>query len=92
MVEYTVETLVRLYDSLNGQIEKALAALREYNNVSLDPHLAEEYKESLELEHKSVRARLDKLVQMRNNVEELLDKILKIEVTENERSNESNRR
>ena len=82
MVEYTVETLVHLYDSLNDQIEKVLETLRDFNSICVDPHLAEEYRESLESEHRGVQARLEKLSQMRNNVEELLDKILKAEVKE----------
>lgn len=82
MVEYTVETLVHLYDSLNDQIEKVLETLRDFNSICLDPHLAEEYRDDLEAKQVGVQARLEKLQIMRNNVEELLDKILKAEVNE----------
>jgi len=82
MVEYTVETLVHLYDSLNDQIEKVLETLRDFNSICVDPHLAEEYKNDLGIKQHFVQMRLEKLCTMRNNVEELLDKILKAEVKE----------
>ena len=82
MVEYTVETLAHLYDSLNDQIEKISDTLREYNSISLDPRLADDYKEGLEPERKITLARLEKLSRMRSNIEELFDRILKAEVAE----------
>ena len=82
MVEYTVETLVHLYDSLNYQIEKVLDTLRDFNKICVDPHLVEEYRDDLEAQQAGVQARLEKLQVMRNNVEKLLDKILKAEVEE----------
>jgi len=82
MVEYTVETLVHLYDSLNDQIEKVLTLLSDYNKALISNTLVEECRENLEAQQVGVQARLEKLSQMRNNVEELLDKILKAEVKE----------
>ena len=80
MVEYTVETLVHLYDSLNYQIEKVQSDLVDFNHIGLDPNLAEHYVKEIEDAHKRTEKRLEKLIEMRNNVEELLRQILKAEL------------
>jgi len=80
MVEYTVETLVHLYDSLNNQIESAQNDLCMCNlNVSVIP---DENRAEIEAAYAKTEKRLEKLVSMRDNIEELLNKILKVEVNE----------
>ena len=82
MVEYTVDTLVHLYDSLNYQIESARSDLNEFMQVGLNPDLREEVIAEIEAAHIKTEKRLEKLVSMRDDVEELLNKILKAEVNE----------
>ena len=82
MVEYTVETLVHLYDSLNSQIESVQDDLGEFMKVSFNPNLIEEVKAEIEAAHTKAEKRLEKLISMRDNAEELLNKILKAEVNE----------
>jgi len=80
MVEYTVETLVHLYDSLNNQIESAQNDLCMCNlNVSVIP---DENRAEIEAAYAKTEKRLEKLVSMRDDVESLLNKILKVEVNE----------
>ena len=78
MVEYTVDTLVHLYDSLNYQIESARSDLNEFLSVHFDPDLRDEVRAEIEAAHTKTEKRLEKLVSMRDDVEELLNKILKI--------------
>lgn len=82
MVEYTVDTLVHLYDSLNNQIAEVIYNLTEFNKVSIDPNLVDQCRAEIEKEHKKATDRLDRLTAMRDDVEELLNKILKAEVNE----------
>ena len=82
MVEYTVDTLVHLYDSLNGQIEIAQSDLNEFMNVGFSSDLSDNVMAEIETAHIRTEKRLEKLISMRDNVEELLDKILKVEVNE----------
>jgi len=82
MVEYTVDTLVHLYDSLNGQIECVRSDLEEFNHIGFSPNLTEEYRAEIEAAHAKTEKRLEKLTSMRDDVEELLNKILKVEVNE----------
>ena len=82
MVEYTVDTLVHLYDSLNYQIESVQSDLNEFMHIGFDPNLREEVKAEIEVAHTKTEKRLEKLVNMRDDVEELLNKILKAEVSE----------
>jgi hypothetical protein len=82
MVEYTVETLVHLYDSLNNQIECVRSDLEEFNHIGFDPNLTEEYRAEIEAAHTKTEKRLEKLIDMRDDVENLLNKILKAEVAE----------
>ena len=82
MVEYTVETLVHLYDSLNAQIESEIKYSNDFMQVSLNPDIRKEVKAKIETAYKITENRLKKLVSMRDDVEELLNKILKAEVSE----------
>ncbi len=82
MVEYTVDTLVHLYDSLNGQIERAQSDLNELINVDFSSDLNDSVMAEIEAAHIRTEKRLEKLISMRDNVEELLNKILKVEVNE----------
>jgi hypothetical protein len=82
MVEYTVETLVHLYDSLNGQIENVQSDLNDFTHIGFDPNLRDEVRAEIEAAHIKTEKRLEKLTSMRDDVEELLNKILKAEVAE----------
>jgi hypothetical protein len=82
MVEYTVETLVHLYDSLNGQIESVQSDLNDFTHIGFDPNLRDEVRAEIEAAHTKTEKRLEKLISMRDDVEELLNKILKAEVAE----------
>jgi len=82
MVEYTVDTLVHLYDSLNNQIESVHSDLNDFMHISFDPNLRDEVRSEVEAAHTKTEKRLEKLVSMRDNIEELLNKILKVEVNE----------
>jgi len=82
MVEYTVDTLVHLYDSLNNQIESVQSDLNEFMQVGFDLTLRDEVRAEIEVAHIKAEKRLEKLVSMRDDVEELLNKILKAEVNE----------
>ena len=81
MVEYTVETLVHLYDSLNDQIEKVQADIRESSAYCICQDDTRAIKE-VERVYDLLIKRCDKLIEMRDDVEELLNKILKAEVAE----------
>ena len=82
MVEYTVDTLVHLYDSLNEQIENIQSDLDDCVHISFDPNLRDEVKTEFEYAQAKIEKRLEKLISMRDDVEELLNKILKVEVSE----------
>jgi len=82
MVEYTVDTLVHFYDSLNNQIETVQNDLNDFMHIGFDPNLREEVRAEIEAAHMKTEKRLEKLVSMRDDVEELLNKILKAEVAE----------
>ena len=82
MVEYTVDTLVHLYDSLNEQIERAQSDLNEFINVDFSLDLNDSVMAEIKAAHIRTEKRLEKLISMRDNVEELLNKILKVEVNE----------
>ena len=82
MVEYTVETLVHLYDSLNSQIEIIQNDLDDFMHIGFDPNLRDDVRAEIEAAHTKTEKRLEKLTSMRDDVEELLNKILKAEVNE----------
>lgn len=82
MVEYTVETLVHLYDSLNNQIESVQNDLNDFMRIDFDPNLRDEVRAEIEAAHAKTEKRLEKLTGMRDKVEHLINKILEAEVNE----------
>lgn len=82
MVEYTVDTLIHLYDSLNNQIESAQSDLNDFMSIGLNPDLGDDSMAEIEAAHIKIEKRFEKLISMRDDVEELLNKILKAEVNE----------
>ena len=77
-----VDTLVHLYDSLNDQIEGAQNEIKAYTQVGVSSDISAEAKTKFEAAYTELEKRLKKLAGMRANIEELLDKILKIGATE----------
>ena len=77
-----VDTLVHLYDSLNDQIESARNEIKAYTQVGVSSDISAEAKTKFEAAYTELEKRLEKLISMRANIEELLDKILKMGVTE----------
>ena len=77
-----VDTLVHLYDSLNGQIESARNEIKAYMQVGTSSDINTEAKTKFEAAYTELEKRLKKLVGMRANIEQLLDKILKTGATE----------
>ena len=82
MVEYTVDTLVHLYDSLNEQIERAQSDIAEYLQVSFNLTFSDETRAEVKATRTKAEKRLEKLISIRDDVEELLNKIVKTEVAE----------
>ena len=54
----------------------------EFINVDFSSDLSDNVMAEIETAHIRTEKRLEKLISMRDNVEELLDKILKVEVNE----------
>ena len=79
MVEYSVDTLVHLYDSLNNQIQSLNYDIADCNNVMYSPYDAEA-REKVEEAIDNMLNRRNHLEDMRKNVEILLGKILEVEV------------
>ena len=77
-----VDTLVHLYDSLNGQIEGARNDIKAYRQVDISSDSSAEAKAKFEATGIEMEKRLEKLAGMRTSIEELLDKILKMGATE----------
>ena len=77
-----VGTLVHLYDSLNDQIENARNEIKAYTQVGVSSDISTEAKAKFEAAYTELEKRLEKLAGMRASIEELLDKILKMGVTE----------
>ena len=77
-----VDTLVHLDDSLNDQIEGARNEIKAYTQVGVSSDISAEAKVKFEAAYTELEKRLEKLTGMRANIEELLDKILKIGATE----------
>ena len=82
MVEYTVDTLVHLYDSLNEQIESAKSDIAEYLQVSFNLTFSDETRAEVKATRTKAEKRLEKLISIRDDVEELLNTIVKTEVAE----------
>lgn len=79
MVEYTVDTLVHLYDSLNGQIEAAKSDLNDFMQIGFSPTTKNEV---IDLLCAKKEKRLEKLCSMRDDVEGLLARLLNTGVNE----------
>ena len=75
-----VDTLVHLYDSLNDQIERTRNEIKAYVQVGISSDISDEAKTKFEATHIEMEKRLEKLINTRNTVEELLDKNLKSEI------------
>ena len=73
-----VDTLVHLYDDLNGQIESAQNEIKAYTQVGVSSDISAEAKVKFEAAYTELEKRLEKLAGMRTSIEELLDKILKM--------------
>ena len=84
MVEYTLDTLVHLFDSLNTQIEIAKSDLNRYvyanSDLTFNPEVIPEIKGTRAKD--KAQKRLEKLISIRDNVEVLLSNILRIEIAE----------
>ena len=74
-----VNALAHLYDSLNDQIESARNEIRDFMQVGISSDISDEAKARFETTCTEIGKRFEKLINMRNTVEELLDKNLKSE-------------
>ena len=77
-----VAALAHLYDSLNDQIESARNEIKDFMQVGISSDISDEAKAKFEAACTEMEKRFEKLINMRDTVEELLDKSLKAEVTE----------
>lgn len=75
-----VDALARLYDSLNDQIESARNEIKDFMQVGISSNISDEAKAKFETARTEMKKRFEKLINMRDIVEELLDKSLKAEV------------
>ena len=75
-----VDALARLYDSLNDQIESARNEIKDFMQVGISSDISDEAKAKFETACTEMEKRFEKLINMRNTVEELLDKNLKSEI------------
>ena len=75
-----VDALARLYDSLNDQIENARNEIKDFMQVGISSNISDEAKAKFETAYTEMGKRFEKLINMRNTVEELLDKNLKSEI------------
>ena len=74
-----VDALARLYDSLNDQIENARNEIKDFMQVGISSDISDEAKAKFETVCTEMEKRFEKLINMRDIVEELLDKNLKSE-------------
>lgn len=81
MLEYKIETLVYLYDSLNVQIDKTQEQLNEIAKVITRPIDDEAYQKLIDF-RTVMETRFENLVDMRNSVEIVLGKMLAHEAAE----------
>ena len=75
-----VNTLAHLYDSLNDQIESARNEIKDFMQVGVSSNISDEAKAKFETACIEMEKRFEKLINMRDIVEELLDKSLKSEI------------
>lgn len=72
-----VNALAHLYDSLNDQIESARNEIKDFMRVGISSNISDEAKAKFETTRTEMKKRFEKLINMRDIVEELLDKSLK---------------
>ena len=77
-----VNALAHLYDSLNDQIESARNEIKDFMQIGVSSNISDEAKTKFEIVHTEMEKRFEKLINMRDIVEELLDKNLKLEIVE----------
>ena len=77
-----VDALAHLYDSLNDQIESARNEIKDFMQVGVSSNISDEAKAKFETARTEMEKRFEKLINMRDIVEELLDKNLKSETAE----------
>ena len=77
-----MDALAHLYASLNDQIESARNEIKDFMQVGISSDISDEAKARFEAACTEMGKRFEKLINMRDTVEELLDKSLKAEVTE----------
>ena len=77
-----MDALAHLYDSLNDQIESARNEIKDFMQVGTSSDISDEAKARFETACTEMEKRFEKLINMRNTVEELLDKNLKLEIVE----------
>ena len=77
-----MDALAHLYDSLNNQIESARNEIKDFMQVGISSDISDEAKAKFETAYTEMEKRFEKLINMRDIVEELLDKSLKAEVLE----------
>ena len=75
-----MDALAHLYDSLNDQIESARNELKDFMQVGVSSNISDEAKAKFETACTEMEKRFEKLINMSNTVEELLDKNLKSEI------------
>ena len=75
-----MDALAHLYDSLNDQIESARNEIKDFMQVGTSSDISDEAKARFETACTEMEKRFEKLINMRNTVEELLDKNLKSEI------------
>ena len=75
-----VDALAHLYDSLNDQIESAQNEIKDFMQVGISSDISDEAKAKFETACTEMEKRFEKLINMRDVVEELLDKSLKSEI------------
>ena len=74
-----VDALAHLYDSLNDQIENARNEIKDFMQAGTSSDISDEAKAKFETACAEMEKRFEKLINMRDIVEELLDKSLKSE-------------
>ena len=77
-----VDALAHLYDSLNDQIESARNEIKDFMQIGVSSNISDEAKTKFETARTEMEKRFEKLINMRDIVEELLDKNLKLEIVE----------
>ena len=77
-----VDALAHLYDSLNDQIESTRNEIKDFMQVGVSSDISDEAKAKFETACTEMEKRFEKLINMRDLVEELLDKNLKSETAE----------